>query len=205
MKHSPADDRGATRLRASRQVGRRADQGVRRRRSSQATSRRGGTTRPRAAPDCPGPSRIRLGMGFARNAEESGRVGAYVADGHVPVAEQVAADRRLVAAVVVPLGLMGLSCPVPDDAESARVGPSLLRPASVTAVHNLITALSRSGTSDASCQMASVSSDRSAQSTSAGERPRVIRRPVRLAHWDHPPHGPRPRVQRDRTVPTLPD
>ena len=65
-------------------------------------------TRPRAAPYWPGPSRIRLGMGFARNAEESGRVDASAADGHGPVAEQVAADRRLVAAVVVPLRVMGL-------------------------------------------------------------------------------------------------
>jgi hypothetical protein len=33
---------------------------------------------------------------------------AFVADGHGPVAEQVAADRRLVAAVVVPLRVVGL-------------------------------------------------------------------------------------------------
>jgi len=41
MKHSPADDRGAHRLRASRQVGRRADHGVGRWPSRQATSRGG--------------------------------------------------------------------------------------------------------------------------------------------------------------------
>jgi hypothetical protein len=46
-------------------------------------------------------------MGFARNAEESGRVDASAADGHGPVAEQVAADRRFVAAVVVRLSVMG--------------------------------------------------------------------------------------------------
>src|SRR5215470_3459049 len=80
-----------------------------------------------------------------------------------PVAEQVAADRRLVAAAVVPLRVMGLSCPVPDSARSARAGPSFPGPASVTAVHNLITAPPCSGTSDASPQIASVSSDRSAQ------------------------------------------
>ena len=86
---------------------------------------------------------------------------AFVADGHGPVAEQVAAARRLVAAVVVPLRMVGLYCPVPDSAESARAGPSSPGPASVTDVHNLITAPPRSGTSDASSQVGSVSSDRS--------------------------------------------
>ena len=39
-----------------------------------------GTTRPRAALSWPEPSRIRPGMGFARNAEESGRVGGSTWD-----------------------------------------------------------------------------------------------------------------------------
>jgi hypothetical protein len=88
---------------------------------------------------------------------------ASVADGPGPVAEQVAADRRLLAAAVVPLRAMGLSCPVPDYAESARAGPSFPGPACVTAVHNLITAPPHSGTSDASSQIALMSSDRRAQ------------------------------------------
>jgi hypothetical protein len=161
MKHSPADDRGAAWLRASRKVGRRADHGVGRRPSRQATSR--GGARQDRGPRSRGRNHraFRQGWGSPGMPRNQGEYVASVAGGHGSVAEQVAADRRLVAAVVVPLRLMGLSCPVPDDAESARVSPSFLRPASVTAVHNLITAPPRSGTSDASSQIASVSSDRS--------------------------------------------
>ena len=52
-----------------------------------------------------------------------------------------------------------LECPVPDYAESAPAGPRFPGPANVTALHNLIPAAPGSGTSEASSQLASVSSD----------------------------------------------
>ncbi len=67
--------------------------------------------------------------------------GTAITDGYRPVVEQVAANRDLVTAVMVQFGVVGLLCPVLDNAEQAPAGSRCPGPARVTAAHNRITAL----------------------------------------------------------------